>query len=73
MGRNSIAGCTAPICHGSGVANKTLSDFITEIYYMDAHGQHRHITDAAQIKAAAGGLGVYGSSPPRLPSPINSS
>ncbi len=69
---NTFGGTNALICHGSGLANKTISDLVTEIEFINPYGQLQtvgyHITDPVDlqtegqqlIKTAAGCFGLLG-------------
>ncbi|KAI9881007.1 MAG: hypothetical protein M1830_009501 [Pleopsidium flavum] len=56
----TIGGVNAPICHGAGRRNKTLSDQVRVIEYVDANGQHQLLSDNNHLKAAAGCFGLLG-------------
>ncbi|KAI9159147.1 putative xylitol oxidase [Paramyrothecium foliicola] len=56
----TLGGSNAPICHGAGLRNKTLSDLVRKIEYIDAHGEIRTIDKAEHLKAASGCFGLMG-------------
>lgn len=56
----TLGGSNALLCHGGGVANKTLSDLVTEIEFVNANGELQVVNDPEQLKAAAGCLGLLG-------------
>jgi hypothetical protein len=59
----NIAGSNAPMCHGSGINNPTLSDLVEEIEFIDANGGRQSInrvTHPEQMRAAAGCFGLLG-------------
>lgn len=53
-------GSNAPICHGAGWRNQTLSDLVAEIEFVNAHGELQTVSDPEQLKAAAGCFGLLG-------------
>jgi FAD/FMN-containing dehydrogenase len=56
----TIGGVNGPICHGAGIAHKTLSDYVRRIEYVDCNGKLQMVDDPNQIKAAAGAFGLLG-------------
>lgn len=60
MSEISFGGSNAMICHGAGIKNKTISDLVKEIEFVNANGQVQIINDPEQIKAAAGCFGILG-------------
>ena len=56
----TIGGSNAPMCHGAGRRHQTLSDLVRVIEYVDANGTLQKVTDAKQLKAAAGSFGLLG-------------
>ncbi|KAK0759490.1 hypothetical protein N5P37_007678 [Trichoderma harzianum] len=56
----TVGGANAPICHGAGIENKTLSDLVRKIEYVDCHGQPRTVNDEEELRAAAGCFGLIG-------------
>lgn len=56
----TIGGSNAPICHGAGASNKTLSDLVRKIDYVDANGERQSVSDPAHLKAASGCFGLMG-------------
>ena len=56
----TYGGSNAPICHGAGLRNKTLSDLVREIEFVDPNGEIQTVNDPEQIKAAAGCFGMLG-------------
>jgi hypothetical protein len=53
-------GSNAPICHGAGLRNKTLSDLVAAIEFVNARGQLQVVNDADQLRAASGAFGLLG-------------
>jgi hypothetical protein len=60
MSETSFAGSTATMCHGAGINNKTLSDLVREIKFINVKGEEQTVNDPELIKAAAGNLGLLG-------------
>jgi hypothetical protein len=56
----TFGGSISPICHGAGLTNKTLSDLVVEVEYVDAHGEVQTISDPEMLKTAAGAFGLLG-------------
>ncbi|KAI5778452.1 hypothetical protein EDC01DRAFT_345122 [Geopyxis carbonaria] len=56
----TFGGVNAVICHGAGRRNRTLSDLVRQIEYVDCNGTHRTLSDPAQLRAAAGCFGLLG-------------
>ncbi|MCJ1465153.1 hypothetical protein MMC07_003769 [Pseudocyphellaria aurata] len=56
----TVGGVNAPICHGAGRRNKTISDQVVAIEYVDANGMLQTVTDPKQLKSAAGCFGLLG-------------
>lgn len=56
----TAGGANAPICHGAGRQNRTLSDLVRKIEYVDAHGECRSVSKAEHLLAAAGCFGLMG-------------
>lgn len=56
----TVGGTNAPICHGAGRAQPTLSDLVRKIEYVDCHGEVHAVDDPAQLRAAAGCFGLMG-------------
>jgi hypothetical protein len=56
----TYGGSNAPICHGAGWKNETLSDLVTAIEFVNANGELQVVTNAQQLKAAAGCFGLLG-------------
>lgn len=56
----TYGGSNAPICHGAGWKNQTLSDLVTEIEFVNANGELQTVNDPQQLKAAAGCFGLLG-------------
>ena len=56
----TLGGSNAPICHGAGWKNETLSDLVTEIEFINANGDVQIVNDPQQLKAAAGCFGLLG-------------
>lgn len=60
---NTFSGTISSICHGAGCQNKTLSDLIEEITFVNAKGELQVINKVDQpdlMKAAAGSFGLLG-------------
>lgn len=53
-------GSNAPICHGAGIKNKTLSDLVLEIEFVNPKGEFQTVSDPELLKAAAGAFGLFG-------------
>lgn len=60
MHRITFGGSNALMCHGGGIRHKTISDLVRRIEYVDANGEHQSVTDAIQLRAAAGSFGLLG-------------
>lgn len=60
MSEISFAGSNAMMCHGAGINNKTLSDLVKEIQFINVKGELQTVTDPEQLKAAAGCFGMLG-------------
>lgn len=60
MSEISFAGSNATMCHGAGINNKTLSDLVTEMEFVNVKGELQTISDKEQLKAAAGCFGLLG-------------
>jgi len=58
--RITAGGANAPLCHGAGIRSKTLSDLVRKIEYVDVNGILRSVDEPAQLRAAAGSLGLLG-------------
>lgn len=56
----TLGGSNVPICHGAGIKQKTLSDLVRKIEYVDANGKHQSVDDPDKLKAAAGSFGLLG-------------
>ena len=56
----TFGGSNAPICHGAGLRNQTLSDLVEEIELVNALGRVQTIRDPAQLRAASGCFGLLG-------------
>ncbi|KAF5585230.1 oxidoreductase [Fusarium subglutinans] len=56
----TLSGSNAPICHGAGRRNMTLSDLVRKIEYVDAHGNPQAVDDPKQLLAASGCFGLMG-------------
>ena len=56
----TYGGSNAPICHGAGWKNETLSDLVTEIEFVNANGELQTVNDPHLLKAAAGCFGLLG-------------
>lgn len=56
----TYGGSNAPICHGGGWRNETLSDLVTTIEFVNTNGEVQIVDDPQQLKAAAGCFGLLG-------------
>lgn len=56
----TFGGSNAPICHGSGIKTKTLSDLVAAIEFVNANGELQVVDDPEQLKSAAGSIGMTG-------------
>mmetsp|Transcript_21794 Transcript_21794/g.19854 ORF Transcript_21794/g.19854 Transcript_21794/m.19854 type:complete len:561 (-) Transcript_21794:88-1770(-) len=56
----TFGGSNAMMCHGAGWKQKTLSDIVVRIDYIDAYGNEAFVTDPVTIKSAAGCFGLLG-------------
>ncbi|KAG8908700.1 hypothetical protein FRC00_011011, partial [Tulasnella sp. 408] len=56
----TFGGSNAPICHGAGIKNTTLSDLVVSLEYVDSNGVSQTLTDQAELKAASGCFGLLG-------------
>ena len=60
---NTFSGTISSICHGAGYKNKTLSDLVEEIEFVNVKGELQVINKVAQpdlMQAAAGSFGLIG-------------
>lgn len=53
-------GSNAPICHGAGRSQRTLSDLVTAIEFVNARGELQAVDDPEQLAAASGCFGLLG-------------
>lgn len=62
MVETTLGGSTSAMCHGSGRAQKTISDLVRRVEYVDANGQLQTVTDKDPelLKSAAGCFGLIG-------------
>src|SRR5277367_5190442 len=56
----TYGGTISAICHGGGLAHKTLSDLVAEVEYVDPNGELRTVSDPELLNAASGTFGVIG-------------
>jgi hypothetical protein len=56
----TFGGSVSPICHGAGLQNKTLSDLVEEVEFVDPNGNLHTVSDPEMLKAAAGAFGLLG-------------
>ena len=56
----TFGGSFSTACHGAGIRNRTLSDLIAEVEYVDANGALRTVSDPTELRAAAGAFGLLG-------------
>ncbi len=60
MSEITIGGSNATICHGAGWRNRTLSDLVVAVEFVNARGELQEVDDPRLLKAAAGAFGVLG-------------
>ncbi|PXF45549.1 hypothetical protein BWQ96_04687 [Gracilariopsis chorda] len=53
-------GWTQPICHGSGITHKSVSDLCVEMTIVNCKGELQTISDRQQLRAVAGSFGLFG-------------
>ena len=56
----TFGGSNAPIYHGAGIGNQTLSDLVASIEFVNPLGQVQTVKDPGQLAAAAGCFGLLG-------------
>ncbi len=56
----TFGGSNAPICHGAGHKQQTLSDLVVAVELVDANGEVQTIEGADLLRAAAGCFGLLG-------------
>jgi hypothetical protein len=56
----TVGGTNAPICHGAGRRNQTLSDIVRKVEYVDCNGKLQTVSDPNHLRAAAGCFGLMG-------------
>jgi FAD/FMN-containing dehydrogenase len=56
----TYGGTISAMCHGAGITNKTLSDLVAEVEFVDPNGELRTVSDPELLKAASGTMGVLG-------------
>ena len=56
----TFGGSISQICHGAGIGNKSLSDLVAEVEYVDANGLLQTVSDPNFLRAAAGSFGLLG-------------
>ncbi|KAF4952796.1 hypothetical protein FSARC_12567 [Fusarium sarcochroum] len=56
----TLGGSNAPICHGAGRQNMTLSDLVRKIEYVDANGRVQSVEKPEHLRAASGCFGLMG-------------
>jgi hypothetical protein len=56
----TFGGSNAPICHGAGWRNQTLSDLVAAIEFVNPRGEVQKVDDPEQLRAAAGCFGLLG-------------
>ena len=56
----TFGGSNATICHGAGITNKTLSDLVYSIEFVNANGELQVVNDPQLLKTAAGCFGLLG-------------
>ena len=60
MSEITFVGSNALICHEVGLQNKTLSDLVYEIEFINANGEKKTVNNPEQLKAAAGCFDLLG-------------
>lgn len=56
----TLGGSNAPICHGAGRRNRTLSDLVRKIEYVDCHADLKVVDNVEHLRAASGCFGLMG-------------
>ncbi|WP_225728944.1 MULTISPECIES: FAD-binding protein [unclassified Nocardia] len=56
----TYGGSNGPMCHGAGLRNRTLSDLVHEIEFVNANGEFQTVSDPELLRAAAGCFGLLG-------------
>ncbi|RFN54297.1 putative xylitol oxidase [Fusarium flagelliforme] len=56
----TLGGSNAPICHGAGRQNMTLSDLVRKVEYVDANGNLQTVEKPEHLRAASGCFGLMG-------------
>jgi len=56
----TLGGSNAPICHGAGRQNSTLSDLVRRIEYVDVNGVSQVVEKPEHLRAASGCFGLMG-------------
>ncbi|KZM69747.1 FAD-binding protein [Nocardia terpenica] len=56
----TFGGSNGPMCHGAGLGNRTLSDLVSEIEFVNADGEFQTVSDPELLRAAAGCFGLLG-------------
>lgn len=56
----TMGGTNAPICHGSGIGQQTLSDLVRKVEYVDANGELRVVDEPEHLRVASGCFGLMG-------------
>lgn len=56
----TFSGNASLSCHGAGINHETVSDFIVEMEIANCKGEIQKISDAQQLRAAAGCFGLLG-------------
>ena len=57
---NTIGGTTSLMCHGAGIKQKTMSDLVVEVEFVNGEGQVQVVNDPTKLKAVAGSFGLFG-------------
>lgn len=60
MEENTVGGIISNMCHGAGIRNKTVSDDVVEIEFINAKGELQTINDPELLKSVAGSFGLFG-------------
>lgn len=56
----TFGGANAPICHGAGLRNPTLSDLVRAIEFVNARGELQVVDDPELLKSVGGCFGMMG-------------
>ena len=56
----TYGGSNAPICHGAGLKQQTLSDLVHEIEFVNPKGIIQRVSDPELLRSASGAFGIMG-------------